>query len=468
MSTDYATFLASKRTAIQYQGFKPKNLNRHLKDFQGALVDWFCRLGRPGCFTSTGTGKTLMELAFAEQVVRNTGKDVLILCPLAVAQQTLREAEKFEISVDVCLVREQNDVKAGINLINYERLHKIDASRFIAVVPDEASIMKHAGSKTRGQLMDAFHDTPYRMPASATPAPNDYMEIGNQAEFCGWMSSNEMLATFFTHDSGETSKWRLKGHALENGVFWKWMASWAVMMQMPSDLGFSDDGYILPPLRYHEHCIDTGPAAGMLFATEAKTLADERAARRSTLPRRVEIAAELANADHESGDAWIVWCGLNDESKQIAKLIPDAVEVTGSQDIDEKEEKLNAFMQGKHRVLVSKASIAGFGLNMQCCHKMAICGIDHSFESMFQLLRRCWRFGQANPVDAHLIYSAYDLGIRDNLRRKERDFNTMTGSIAEVMRDESRHVIRESEHNKMDYSPAMAMALPKWLGNGKK
>jgi len=458
MMKDYSEFLATKFSRAVPSGFKPKNLNPYLKPFQADLSDWFCRLGRASCNAATGLGKSLMELAVAEQVVRYTGKDALIVTPLAVAQQFLSEAEKFNIGMDVTLCREAADVKRGINVINYDRLHKLDPSRFIMVAPDESSVMKHIGSQTRHQLIDMFRLTPYKLPATATPAPNDYMELGNQSEFCGWMSRAEMLATFFVHDSGDTAKWRLRKHA--EVMFWKWMASWAAMVRKPSDLGYDNEGYDLPPLQYHEHVVETESAPGWLFPTEAKTLADQREARRDTINERTALVADLAN---KSTDKWIVWCNLNDESKLAAKSIPDSIEVTGSQSVDEKEEKLTAFLRGQSRVLVTKASIAGFGLNMQLCHNMAFLGMDHSFESWFQAIRRCWRFGQTCPVDVHVIVSDRDAAIVANIRRKESDYERMMAGMASAMQTEMRKNVRGTSMDVTEYKPQKAMTLPSWI-----
>jgi superfamily II DNA or RNA helicase len=458
----YEAFLISKHRTATHCGFKANNLNPHLKDFQAALVEWFCLVGRAGCFAATGLGKTLQELAWAEQVVRHTNKDVLIVCPLAVASQTKREAEKFHIGVDAHLVREPSDVKRGINLVNYERIHKIDASRFVGVSLDEASILKHSGAKMRSQLISAFRHTPYKLPATATPAPNDYMELGSQSEFCGWMNQSEMLSTFFTHDSGKTSSWRLRGHAREE--FWKWMASWSAMIQKPSDLGFSDDGYILPPLNYFEHSVPSNPHPGFLFSTEAKTLADQRQSRRDSLEDRARAVADLVNADHTNNNPWIVWCGLNDESERAARLIPDAIEVTGSQSVDEKEEKLLAFINGQSRVLITKASIAGFGLNLQHCADKALLGIDNSYESYFQLIRRCWRFGQKRPVNVHIVISDSDSAVIANLKRKEMEHEQMAAGMVAAMQGEMRLNVKGGfGMNKMEYVPKEEMNLPEWV-----
>ena len=456
----YEKFLRSKMKRAQPVGFKAKNLNKSLKDFQADLVTWFCRLGRGSCNSFTGSGKSLMELAWCEQAIRqgDAGTKALILCPLAVAQQTKREAEKFGIEVDVTVCRESADVREGINLLNYERLHKIDPAQFDIVSLDEASILKHIGSKTRQQVIDAFRHARYKLPATATPAPNDHMELGNQAEFCGWMTRSEMLATFFVHDSGDTAKWRLRGHA--ETEFWKWMASWSAMLRSPADLGYDDSEYLLPPINFHEHVIETKPGFGLLFAMEAKTLNEQRDARRETVEERAQLVADLAN---KSNDPWIVWCDLNVESETVTKMIPDAVEIAGRHSLEEKEERLEDFAIGKTRVLVTKASIAGFGMNFQHCNNANFLGLSHSWEAYYQAIRRIYRFGQKKPVHVHITVSARDAAVVANIHRKEADFDRMLDGMVNAMKDETRKNIRSGTIDRTNYEPAMKLALPEWL-----
>jgi superfamily II DNA or RNA helicase len=455
---DYHKFLNSKQKLAASVGFEPKLNSPWPKPFQRDLIEWFCRLGRGACFAGTGLGKTLMQLLWAEQVILHDGGKVLILAPLAVANQTKRESEKFGIGVDVTVCRSQSDVQSGINITNYDRIHKFDPSVFSAIVPDESSILKHIGSKTRQQITDAFARTKYKLPCTATPAPNDQMELGNHSEFCGWMTRSEMLATYFVHDGGRTSNWRLRGHAEDD--FYKWLASWSAMIRAPSDLGYEDGEFTLPPLRFHEHEIQTGPMAGMLFPMEAKTLSDQRLVRKDSIDNRVGVLAEMVNA---SDEPWLIWCNLNKESTEATKSIGDAIEVCGSQDNDEKEEKLDAFCQQKARVLVTKPAIAGFGLNLQHCHNMAFLGLSHSYEAMYQAVRRCWRFGQKHPVDVHIIVTDRDAAILSNIHRKEQEHQKMLDGMVAAMVDTMRENVRSGSRYSTEYKATKSIKIPSWL-----
>lgn len=431
----YEDFLRTKRIAVEPSGFSvpdSDDINPHLFDWQRDIVRWALRVGRAGLFEAPGLGKTLQQLCWADRLVKyGHARRVLILCPLAVAQQTKREAEKFGIETDVKVCREGREVTSGITVTNYERLHKIDASVFDAVVPDESSILKGYDSSTRKQLTDAFHRTPYKLCCTATPAPNDHMELGNHAEFIGAMSRSEMLSMFFVHDGGDTSKWRLRGHAASE--FWKWMGSWSLMIRKPADLGYPNDGYDLPPLVWHDIVVESrGGSGGMLFAMEAKTLDEQRQARRDSLADRVERAAELANSDKQP---WVCWCNLNNESKAITAAIPDAVEVTGSDPVEHKEEALLAFSDGQIRVLVSKPELAGFGLNWQHCSKVAFVGLSHSWEQLYQAICRCHRFGQTRQVDAYVITSEREGAVVSNIRRKQVDADRMADEMVRHMAD---------------------------------
>lgn len=427
---NYKAFLDGKRIKHDAAGFvdaRDIQLNSNLFDWQRDLVHWALRVGRADLWCDCGLGKTLMQLEWAHQVHKRTLKDVLILTPLAVARQTQREGEKFGIGVTVC--RSPLDMQPGINVTNYERLDKFDPSDFGAMVCDEVSILKSYEGSTRKAITDFSARIPYRLGASATPAPNDFMELGTQSEFVGSLTRSEMLATFFVHDGGETSKWRLKRHAEEE--FWKWISTWAVYVRKPSDLGYSDEGFVLPPLNVYQHTIESGTPEGYLFPVEAKTLSDRRGARKDSLDKRIEKAAELANSNKE---AWVVWCGLNVESEALAKAIPDAVEVTGSMSLEAKEEALEAFSSGQSRGIVTKGSLAGFGLNWQHCRNMALFP-DDSWERYYQQTRRCWRFGQKSPVNVHVIASQAEGAVVANLNRKEADAGRMADRIAVHMRD---------------------------------
>ena len=368
-----------------------------------------------------------MSLDWARVVNERTNKNVLILTPLAVALQTKHEGEKFGIGVTVC--KSAADMKPGINVANYERLSKFNPDDFGGMVCDEVSILKSYEGSTRKAITDFSSRIPYRLGASATPAPNDFMELGTQSEFVGSLTRSEMLATFFVHDGGETSKWRLKRHAEDE--FWKWISTWAVYIRKPSDLGYSDAGFVLPPLNIHYHALESKPAEGDLFTVEARTLNERRGARRASMDERIGKAADLALSNKE---AWVVWCGLNAESESLTKEIPDAVEVTGSMSIDAKEEALEAFSAGQARVIVTKGSLAGFGLNWQHCRNMTLFP-DDSWERYYQQTRRCWRFGQKHEVNVHVIASQAEGSVVQNIKRKEADAERMAERIVVHMKD---------------------------------
>jgi len=411
---NYNEFLKSKAYTVTPCGFEVDDLNPKLFDFQKDIVRWALRKGKACIFAATGTGKTLMQLEWAKRVHEHTNKQVLILAPLAIAAQTVAEGEKFGIDVTLC--RTQDDVRTGINITNYDMLHHFDPAEFDGIVLDESSILKSFTGKMRNQIISSFVATPYKLACTATPAPNDHMELGNHAEFMGVMSRAEMLAMFFVHDGGNTSEWRLKGHSVK--AFWEWVSSWAVMLSMPSDLGYEDDGFILPPLNIEQLVVDkTG-----YRVNEAQTLTERRDARRNSLDARVAATASMVN---ESTEKWIVWCDLNVESDALTKAIDGAVEIRGSHDREYKTEKLLAFANGEIRVLVTKPSIAGYGLNLQVCHNMAFVGLSDSFEQYYQAVRRCWRFGQTDSVDVRVITSEAEGAVVKNIKRKEDDFKTM-------------------------------------------
>ena len=424
---------------------------------QRALTAWAIKRGRAAIFADTGLGKTSMELAWADAVRQHTGAPVLILAPLAVAAQTAREGERIGIEVVVC--RDGSDVRPGVNVTNYDRLHRLDPSIFGGVVLDESSIIKHHDAKTFSALTAAFRDTPFRLPATATPAPNDWTELGTHAEFLGICTRAEMLAEFFTHDGGDTSVWRLKGHARRD--FWRWVCSWGALIRKPSDLGFDDAAYALPKLHIHEHEIEVdGPLNGMLFAAEAQTLSERREARRASLEQRVAECAARVNADDEP---WVVWCDLNAESEALASSIKGAVEIRGSDDVDTKERRLMAFANGDARVLVSKPSICGWGLNWQHAARMAFVGVTDSYEAYYQAVRRCWRFGQTREVHVHIFASTAEGAVVANLKRKERDAGAMADALSAETREAVMQEVTGSHRETNDYNADKPVVAPAWL-----
>jgi hypothetical protein len=448
-TTSYEQFLAAKAISDPPTGLRevpalPAAMFPHQHD----IVTWALRRGRAAVFANTGLGKSLMELAWADAVHRATGRDVLILAPLAVAAQLVREARKFGIPAQQCAT--QVDVEAGISITNYHKVHAFDLSHFVGVVLDESSILKNENGHYRRRLVEGCSEIPFRLAATATPAPNDFMELGNHAEFLGAMSHHGMLSTFFVHDGGETQKWRLKGHAEDD--FWRWMCSWSVLLRRPSDLGYDDGAYLLPELRQVEHIV---PVEG----ERAVTLSQRLAARRESFYARVAHAAALTPADRP----FVWWCNLNAESEALADAIPGAVQVRGSDKEDEKERKLVDFSEGRTRVLITKPSICGFGMNWQHCADTGFVGLNDSFEQVYQAIRRFWRFGQTQPVNVHMVAASTEGAVLDNLRRKEADADRMAAMMVANMGDISTAIVQGHARTREDYTPTVPVRLPAWL-----
>ena len=385
----YETFLNNKNTILENSGFEvdKEELNPMMFDFQKDIVKWALAKGRAAIFADTGHGKTVMQLEWASKIHKLTGGKVLILAPLAVTEQTQREGSKFGINVTVC--SSQDDVKDGINITNYEKLDKFISKEFIAIVLDESSILKSFTGKVRNQLIDRFRNTPYKLACTATPSPNDYMELGNHSEFLGVMTRAEMLSMYFIHDGGQTSKWRLKGHAKD--VFWQWVSSWAVVICNPKDLGYDVKGFTLSKLNIYEIIAD-----GIEPTDEVLTLTERRNARKESLEDRCRAAAKLVN---DSDEQWLIWCDLNDESKMLHNLINESVEVKGSDKPEHKTKSAVEFAKGNIKALVSQPLIFGMGLNFQSCRNMIFVGLSDSYELYYQAVRRCWRFGQTREVN---------------------------------------------------------------------
>ena len=457
---DYSVFLRAKQKSALSCGIKPKTLvaSAEMRDFQRDIVRWALRMGRAAVFAGTGLGKTIMALSWAGTLVRERGVRALILTPLAVAQQFKREGRKFGVDVQVCAG--QTDVTRGINVTNYEKLHKFDLSEFGAVVLDESSILKSYDGKTRTHIIQACARVPYRLACTATPSPNDFMELGNHAEFVGAASYTDMLSTFFTHDGGDTSKWRLRGHA-EN-EFWRWVSTWAVMFQHPRDLGYSGvDDFNLPELRERYHVVKT-PAvngAGTFLADVAVDLRGRIAARRASVGERVRAAVDLTP---KAGEPFVWWCSLNAESAALAAAIDGAVELSGSDSENVKIKKLNDFASGRVRVLVTKPSICGHGLNWQHCHMTGFVGLTDSFEQVYQAVRRFWRFGQKHPVDVQYVTADSEGAVLANIRRKHEDGEKMrAGMLRNMVSLNSAH-LRETD---LAFSSPVSVPpiLPVWL-----
>ena len=453
----YSQFVSGKLGIVKREG-----LNVALRDYgmfphQQDLTAWALRRGSAAIFADTGLGKSRMQVAWADTVHRETGRDVLILAPLAVAEQTTEEASRIGVSINHA--RENEQVRSGITITNYDRLHKFDCSRFGGVVLDESSIIKHHTAKTLQILLETFRSTPFKLCATATPAPNDWTELGNHAEFLGVRSRTEMLAEFFIHDAANTQEWRLKGHARH--LFWRWVSSWGAMVRSPADLGHDASMYELPPLYVNQHTVELehNPDHG-LFALEAQTLMERRDARRQSMVERVKACADLCNAND---NPWVVWCDLNAEGDALEASIKGAIQIAGSDPTETKEKRLHDFAHGKARVLVSKPSICGFGLNWQHCNHMAFVGVTDSFEAYYQAVRRCWRFGQTKPVNVHVYASNQEGAVVANLKRKEADAKAMADAMAIETLDAVRSGVLGYSKETNPYIPQKRIVVPSFL-----
>lgn len=455
---EYEELIRAKSETTRFDGIEPGEFAGHLFPHQRDLVSWALRRGRSAVFADTGLGKTAIELEWSRHVAER-GR-VLILAPLAVADQIAREGARF--GVDARYMRE-DDAAQRIVITNYEMLHAFDASAFAGVVLDESSILKNFTGRTRNELIAAFRETPYRLCATATPAPNDFTELGNHSEFLGVKTRTEMLAEYFVHDMENTQDWRIKGHAEES--FWRWVCSWGAVVKSPADLGHDAGAFALPPLDMSETVIPIDHrdawAEGYLFAPDVRTMNDQRATRRATMERRIEEAVRLTLGDAPA----IVWGELNDECDAAEAAIAGAVQVRGSDSPDAKSAALLGFADGKHRVMITKPSVAGFGLNWQHCSRMVFLGASHSYEQTYQAIRRCWRFGQKSPVSVHVIRAETEGAIVANYRRKEADAERfaqeMSARVRELVRAEVQGATRR-EWNA--YEPSARMVVPEWIG----
>ncbi len=438
--SDYAYFLANKAQLDGDHGFDPVWMPDFLFPFQAALVEWSTRKGRAALFADCGLGKTPMQLVWAENVVRKTNGRVLILTPLAVAGQTVHEAEKF--GIEAARSHKGELPSARIVVANYERLHLFDSADFTGMVCDESSILKNFDGRRKAEVTEFMRRLPYRLLATATAAPNDYTELGTSSEALGYLGHMDMLTRFFTNDQktirakrfqnngGYGQEWRFKGHA--EVPFWRWVASWARAMRSPSDLGFGDDGFDLPPLTQHEHVVTARtPRLGMLFDVGASGFHEERELTRRTINERCEQAAALVNG---TGQPAVVWCHLNDEGDLLERLIPDARQVAGKHSDDQKEERFEAFTSGELRVLVVKPKIGALGLNWQHCNHLTFFP-SHSYEQFYQAVRRSWRFGQTRPVTVDIVATEGEIGVQANLQRKAEQAERMFAALVTHMRD---------------------------------
>jgi hypothetical protein len=430
----YAQFLAAKTRRVQTDGraCTPAEVHPYLHGWQREITAWAVRLGRAAVWADTGLGKTLMQLEWA-RLVAGAGA-ALIVAPLAVCAQTVREAAK--IGLDVTYTRQGGTLPPGLWITNYELADRFDPAGLHAVVLDESSILKDVTSKTRDLLIALFAAVPHRLCCSATPAPNDSAELANHAEFLGHASRREMLSTYFVHDA---DGWRPKGHA--RAPMFRWLAGWALAVRRPSDVGdWPDDGYVLPRLAIVPEVVDTGGVAvdGQLFATPTDLggVGGRQKVRRATLDARCERAAKLVCDDPD--EPWLLWCGLNAEADRLAELIPGAVNVYGSMSPERKAELLLGFAAGDITRLITKTGIAAWGLNFQRCARMAFVGLSDSYEAYYQAIRRCWRYGQTRPVRVHIVLSQLEGAIVENVQRKEQHAARFTADLVTAMRTAGR------------------------------
>ncbi len=443
----YNAFLAMKEVESVSTGLSriPK-INPMLYDFQRDITKWSLKRGRSCIFADCGLGKTPMQLEWAKHI---PGR-VLIVAPLAVSQQTVREGVKF--GVEVTYARSMNDIVGKITITNYEMLEKFDSDYFEGIVLDESSILKSYTGKFRNMIIEKFSKTRFKLACTATPAPNDYMELGNHAEFMGVMTREEMLAMFFVHDGGETQKWRLKGHATTD--FWKWMCSWAIMIRQPSDLGYDNKGFVLPELKMTEIVVSvdhTTPTPGSLFRIQAETLQQRQKERKLTVRDRVSACAKLANA---SDEPWLIWCNLNDESAALKSSLKDAVEIKGADKQSHKVDSMLGFSEGDVRVLVTKPKIAGFGMNWQHCNNVVFVGLSDSYEQFYQAVRRCWRFGQTKQVNCYIITAETEGAVVANIKRKEVDAMRMAEGMVQHMHVYNEKNIKGTARKDSEYMEA--------------
>lgn len=454
----YDEFIQSKKCIDPNTGFDIDRdlLNHHLFDFQRDIVRWALKRGRACIFADCGLGKAIMQLEWSNQVAKHTGGMVLIVAPLAVSKQVIREGIKFGIDVELV---SDNSSDAPIQSTNYEKLHRFNLNRYVGIVLDESSILKSYTGKTCQSIIDLSIQIPYRLACTATPAPNDFVELGTHCEFVGAMSRTEMLSMFFINDCDMANKWRLKGHAEKE--FWKWVCSWAVMIRKPSDLGYDDGNYNLPPLNMHHEVVSVDECDsmdGFLFRMPASSLKERQTERKITIADRAKKAAEIV-AKHPD-QQWLIWCNLNDEAAELIKSIPNSIEVSGSHSDEQKCDRMIGFSEGRYPILVTKPKIAGHGMNWQNCCKIIFVGLSDSYEQFYQSIRRCWRFGQTKPVDCYIVTAETEGAVVSNIERKEKEAMNMAVEMVANMHVYNEENIRGIERKKSEYNPEKEMETP--------
>ena len=461
---NYKEFISKKRIADIPSGIRNAGnikLNSLLFDFQRDIVRWALRRGRACIWADCGLGKTAMQLEWARCVNEFTMKPVMIVTPLAVSEQTANiEAPKFGVTCRI--VANQSEVFSGINITNYEKLEKFDLSNFGGIVLDESSILKNYAGKIRNMIIDVATTIPFRLACTATPAPNDYMELGNHAEFVGAMKYNEMLSMFFVHDGSDTAKWRIKGHAKKD--FFIWVASWAVFIRKPSDLGYPDHGFSLPAIKYHNVVVSTKAECGLLFPAIATTLHERQEARRDSIDDRVAAAVKIIQQNKESeSDQFCCWCNLNAESDAVADNRSGMVNVQGSDSNEYKARQMLGFATGGVIELVSKPKVAGFGMNWQKCNKVIFLGLSDSYEQFYQAVRRFYRFGQKRTVHVWIVTAETEGSVVENIKRKEMDANEMYSEMVKYMNAENRMSMTGNGPARSTYDPKKEICLPDFL-----
>jgi len=421
---NYKKFLETKILKVENVGFEVENLNNNLFDFQKEIVKWALKKGKAAIFADCGLGKTILQLEWANQIVKKTNKPVLILTPLAVGKQTEQEAIKFNIKAK--MIKTNEEVENIINITNYEKLHLFDLSQFIGIVLDESSILKSFTGKIRNQIIENFKYTPYKLACTATPSPNDFMEIGNHCEFLNIMSRTEMLSMFFINDASDTKTWKLKGHA-EN-EFWKFIGSWSVMFNKPSQLGFNDCNFELPKLNIISHIVKSeNNNKDTLFIMPAEGLNETRVARKESIKDRLEEVKKIISKN--PNEQYLIWCDYNSESELLYKELKESVEVKGSDSNEHKEKAMMDFSNSKIKILISKQSICGFGMNWQQCNNMIFFGLSYSYEGYYQAIRRCWRFGQKKDVNVEIVLSEKETSVLENITKKQKQHQKMSENI---------------------------------------
>lgn len=458
---DYYNLLNSKRFIFESQGIEVNKdeLPEILFDFQRDIVQHALKKGRFAVFAKFGLGKTLIQLSWANLIHRYTGKDILILAPLAVSYQTHREA-RDKLNIDIHLCRRHEDIRPGINITNYEMLEHFNPESFIGIVLDESSILKAYSGTRKKQILAAFENTPYKLACTATPSPNDHMELLNHAEFLNVMKSSEALANWFINDSMKTGKYRLKKHAEKD--FWRWVSTWAVSLNKPSDLDYENNGFNLPALNIHEEIIQVDIAqetGDKLFRIPDLSATSYHHEKRLTAENRAKRAAEIIYNREE--EQCIIWCEMNYEADILKKILPEAIEIRGNHSPEHKERSALDFIDGKIRYLITKPRIFGYGLNFQNCHRQIFCGMSFSFEAYYQALHRLWRFGQKNPVDTYVIVGETERQILNTVHQKQKHHDTLVENMTAIMREYSS--IHNQQRHRKDYDPQIDMRLPRWL-----